>query len=166
MSVIDRLADWLEQEVGTRTYKLPYHIEHGAVYMKDAAVLAGLGCIGKNNLLITPSFGPRQRLRVLLIDVDLPPTGPMEFDPCRTCPMPCRAACPQKAFDEKTYSCKAFGLPQLPGRNGAFNRQRCNRQMDADNAACEIIEIQGQLKPERRVKYCRACELACPVGLP
>jgi epoxyqueuosine reductase len=36
--------------------------------MKDAAALAGLGCIGKKRLLITPRYGSHQRLRVMLVD--------------------------------------------------------------------------------------------------
>ena len=70
MAVVDRLSDWLDQNLGIRSVKLPYHVEQGAVYMKDAAVLAGLGCIGKNNLLITPQFGSHQRLRVMLVFAD------------------------------------------------------------------------------------------------
>jgi len=75
------------------TWPLPYHIENGGIYLKDAAVLAGLGTIGRNNLLITPEFGPRVRLRALLAGVDLPPTGPAGFDPCEGCPAPCLTDC-------------------------------------------------------------------------
>jgi len=50
--------------------------------LKDAAVLAGLGCIGKNNLLLTPEYGSRVRLRAFTIDLVLPSTGPLPFDPC------------------------------------------------------------------------------------
>jgi hypothetical protein len=35
--------------------KMPYHVEHGGIYLKDAAVLAGLGCI--DGLLVTFSKG-------------------------------------------------------------------------------------------------------------
>lgn len=54
MKTVSELETYLEKEQGIQCFRLPYHIEHGGVYMKDAAVLAGLGCIGKNNLLITP----------------------------------------------------------------------------------------------------------------
>lgn len=60
-------------------FKLPYHIEHGGVYMKDAAVLAGLGRMGKHNMLITPRYGPRLRLRVMLTEADLPSMGMITF---------------------------------------------------------------------------------------
>ena len=165
MSVVKKLAEWLEQELGIRSFKLPYYIEHGAVYMKDTAVMAGLGCIGKSNLLITPRFGPRQRLRVMLIDTDLPSTGPIDFDPCIGCPMPCLKACPQHAFSRKIYTKEAYGIEELPGRSGVYSRLQCARQMDIDRANVEAIEIEGQAAMGKRVKYCRECELACPVGV-
>ena len=164
MSVVEKLADWLEHEAGIRSFKLPYHIEHGAIYMKDAAVMAGLGCIGKSNLLITPQYGPRQRLRVMLIEPDLPSDGPADFDPCLTCPVPCRDACPQQAFSRKVYDREACGIDELPGRSGVYSRLQCNQQMEIDVAWHEVIAIDGQAATGRRVKYCRECELACPVG--
>ena len=54
IAAANKLADWLEQELGMTCFRLPYHIELGGIYMKDTAVLAGLGCIGKNNILVTP----------------------------------------------------------------------------------------------------------------
>ena len=162
-SAIDDLADWLEREHGVCCSRLPYHVDHGAIFMKDTAVLAGLGCIGMNNMLVTPQFGPRQRLRVMLTDADLPTTGAADYDPCDGCPRPCREACPQKAFAETIYTGEEYGLEELPGRTGVFARLRCNKQMTVDNAAFETIAIDGQVEPAKRVKYCRECELACLV---
>ena len=108
-----KLADWIKQELGITSFRQAYHIELGAIYMKDTAVLAGLGCIGKNNLLVTPQYGPRQRLRVILVDADLPATGPSDFNPCHDCDMPCRTACPVKAFDKTLYTAEEYGFPQL-----------------------------------------------------
>ena len=164
MSVVEKLSGYLVQAMDIRSFRLPYHIEHGAVYMKDSAVFAGLGCIGKNNLLISPQFGPRQRLRVLLMDADLHSTGPLDFDPCLDCPMPCRRACPQQAFSTATYTVEEYGVDGLPGRSGIYNRVQCNRQMNIDIANAEAIHIEGQAAKGKRVKYCRACETACPVG--
>jgi len=93
------------------------------VFLKDAATLAGLGIIGKNNLLITPEFGPRVRFKALFLDVDLEPTSPIDFTPCEGCDMPCRRVCPQEAF-----------------RNVSYSRALCDTQMGEDVANEVIIE--------------------------
>jgi epoxyqueuosine reductase len=164
IKTVSALAQWLEGEEGIQCFKLPYHIEHGGVYMKDAAVLAGLGCIGKNNMLLTPQYGPRLRLRVMLTDVDLPSAGMIDFDPCEQCHMPCRTSCPQNAFAERIYSQAAYGLDQLPGRSGVYNRIRCNQQMNLDESNYEEVKNGKSKCLRQRVKYCRECGLACPVG--
>ncbi|MBF0302055.1 MAG: epoxyqueuosine reductase, partial [Desulfamplus sp.] len=122
ISILSELAQWLEKERNIKSIKPAYHIEHGAVYMKDAAVLAGLGCIGKNNMLITPEFGPRVRLRVMLIDIEIPSTGQINYDPCDDCKEYCKKACPQNAFDKQIYFSEEFAQNELPSRTGVYNR--------------------------------------------
>jgi len=78
--------------------------------------------------------------------------------------MPCREACPQKAFAETIYIREDHGIEALPGRGGVYSRVRCDQQMTVDNAAAEMIAIEGQGEPAKRVRFCRACELACPAG--
>ena len=147
-SIAGSLRRWLKEDLNSDAYLLPYHVEKGGIFLKDAAVLAGLGTIGMNNLLITPEFGPCVRLRALLLDVDLAPTGPIDFAPCAGCDTPCRQACPQKAF-----------------KSGPYSRTLCNEQMERDEANAVIVK-EGQKKdvPSKYIEYCRACELACPVG--
>jgi len=164
IAVFSRLADWLEQEKKIQYIKLAYHIEHGAVFMKDTAVLGGLGCIGKNNMLITPQFGPKIRLRVMLLDEDLPSTGILDFDPCSACKEYCRQACPQKAYDKQIYSAQTYGLSELPGRTGLYSRINCSAQMKKNEERTRDVDIEGSDKKGSQVKYCRICELACPVG--
>jgi len=164
MAVVERLAAWLEEKQSIHSFRMPYHIEKGGVYLKDAAVMAGLGCIGKNNLLITPQFGPRVRLRVMLIDTLLPATGPIAYDPCHRCPRPCMQACPHQAFARMIYNPMDYGLDTLPGRSGTYDRSRCNRQMESDESNGSAISTEGWSTAGIQVKYCRACELACPIG--
>ena len=45
----------------------------------------GLGEIGRNGLLLTPEFGPRQRLCCLLTDAELEPTPLFEEEICDNC---------------------------------------------------------------------------------
>jgi epoxyqueuosine reductase len=164
MSINAKLSKWMEEKKGIKSTKLPYHIEHGGIFLKDAAVLAGLGCIGKNNMLLTPEYGPRIRLRALLTDVILEATGPVDFDPCKGCDMPCQRVCPQKAFETKIYSEKQYGLPLLPARTGVYSRKLCNVQMERDDKKGEKIVVERQDEMGKLVKYCRRCEMVCPVG--
>ena len=162
--IVKELCEWIPETFGIGTVHLPYHVEKGGIYLKDAAVIAGLGCIGKNNILITPEYGPRVRLRSLTVSLDIPSTGPLHFYPCADCGMPCRNACPQDAFGKQIYTKEEYNQEYLPGGTGEFFRPTCNIQMESDNDAAEILEIEGFEKPVKVIKYCRRCELACPVG--
>ena len=93
------LCKWLAKTVNIKAQLLPYHADRRGIFLKDAAALAGLGGIGKNNLLITPEFGPRVRFRGVLLYGNLEPTGPTDFDPCNECNMPCLGVCPQGALE-------------------------------------------------------------------
>ena len=95
-------------------------------------MVAGLGCIGNNNLVITPGYGPRIRFRALLIDQETEATGPLDFNPCEECEQPCREACPVKSFKKSVYSADELGQFILPGTNGTYDRVTCNRKMDKD----------------------------------
>lgn len=64
---------------------------------KTAAVLAGLGRIGKNGLFIHNTFGPRVRLVTILTDMELPCTKPIQKGSCRSCNK-CVNACPAMAL--------------------------------------------------------------------
>jgi len=172
------LAAWIEETLHIRTHEMPYWVEKGGIYLKDTAVLAGLGCIGRNNLLVTPELGPRVRLRGMLLEAELTPTGPITFDPCDGCEEFCRKACPQKAFDRIVHSSVETGMDTLPGREGCFSRAQCSIQMDKDVEDSDMAVGKGFLsgldqsgaeagtmsQTEGRIKWCRRCELACPVG--
>jgi epoxyqueuosine reductase len=184
----NQLAEWIEKTFPVKTYKPPYFVEKGGIFLKDAAVHAGFGCIGKNNLVVTPEYGPRIRLRALLLNREAEPSDPVEFNPCENCGQPCRKACPVKAFQHTVYSAEALGQSILPGINGTYDRVTCNTKMenDIDDAAMlmstdekkqqEIRQLidefeKSHIKPPTSdlafhycVKYCRKCELSCPVG--
>jgi epoxyqueuosine reductase len=128
---------------------LPYYVEKGGLFLKDAAVLSGLGVIGKNNLLLHPAWGPRIRLRSILMAGDFEPTAALKgFSPCETCDVFCRKACPVKAFPD-----------------GKYSRSNCRQQINDDwedqVPEGEIVEAG---KRNWVVKFCRVCEFSCPVG--
>lgn len=161
---VRELCSWVHEQFEVEVFHLPYHVEKGGTYLKDAAVLAGLGCIGKNNILVTPEYGPRVRLRALTLDVELPSTGPTGFNPCAICDELCRNACPQKSFEKKLYSATDYGQDILPGRDGTYARPSCNNQMTIDNDIAKEQTVDGFEKPVKIIKYCRRCETSCPVG--
>jgi epoxyqueuosine reductase len=182
------LSEWIEDTFSIKTYKLPYFVSKGGIFLKDAAVMAGLGCLGRDNLVITPGYGPRIRFRALLMDREAEATGPLDFNPCEGCEEPCREACPVKSFKKPVYVADVLGQSILPGINGTYDRVICNRKMDKDieDAVMAIpaddeeyigvkqaiddfeegvtIKLKGDKPPNYYVKYCRKCELACPVG--
>ena len=166
IQINNNLSDWVEEKFEIKTHKLPYHVEKGGIFLKDAAVMAGLGCIGKNNLLVTPQFGPRIRLRAMILEAKVEPTGPVQFDPCDGCKEPCRHACPQNAFSDIVFSSVEMGLLTLPGRNGSFSRTICNIQMETNIAGAESLPAEGKGRAGKLIKYCRRCELACIAGRP
>jgi epoxyqueuosine reductase len=143
------LVEWLYDTHDIKAQALPYQVEKGGVYLKDAACLAGLGIIGKNNLLIHPTWGPNVRLRSVLIQDHLPPNAPLEnFNPCYRCTMPCRKACPENAFAQ-----------------GKFHRQSCMLQLDSDRGnQVESGQEDAEGSPLLVTAWCRRCEFACPVG--
>ncbi len=166
--IASALAAWIEEDLKARSRPLPYHVEKGGIFLKDAAVYAGLGCIGKNNLLVTPRFGPKVRLRAVATEVDCEPSDRLSFGPCEKCPGPCRTACPRNAFilpvERREKTPGEFAEGPVPGRDGAYQRERCWRQMlEDERKARDIQERDGPQNP-LRIRYCRRCEWACPVG--
>ena len=124
-------------------------------------MLAGLGCIGKNNMLVTPSYGPRIRLRALFLDAEMEPTGPVAFDPCADCKVYCRRVCPENAMGKRVQLFDSINVSvDLPARDGAYSREICNVRMEKDVAESK----QNRTAEQAPIKYCRKCEFACPVG--
>jgi epoxyqueuosine reductase len=145
-AISERLKSVLAKEFKLKSQLLQYKPGNLSVFLKDAAVLAGLGVMGANNLLITPQYGPRVRLRGLLLEAEIPTTQALPFSPCESCDRRCWQACPQQAFG-----------------SGSFDRPSCRVQMRKDELNRTAVET-SQWGWITYVKYCRACELACPLG--
>lgn len=63
-----------------------------------AAHAAGLGEIGRGKFLLTPQFGPRQMLTIILTDAPFDADAPFAGSVCDKCGA-CAAACPAGALD-------------------------------------------------------------------
>ncbi len=79
-----QLVDWQNQRG---------HLSH-----KRIAAAAGVGWLGRNNLLVTTQFGAQVRLVTILTDVELDPDRPLGQG-CGSCHA-CIAACPAGAISE------------------------------------------------------------------
>ncbi|MBU2541809.1 MAG: 4Fe-4S binding protein [Candidatus Omnitrophica bacterium] len=82
-----QIIDWQKQTA---------HISH-----KKIGYLAGLGWIGRNNLLVTKEFGSQFRLTSILTDMTLRANKPKIEEDCGQC-RSCIEACPVDAIGEKT----------------------------------------------------------------
>lgn len=79
-----QIVDWSKQTA---------HLSH-----KRIGFLAGLGWIGRNNLLVNKEFGSHFRLATVLTDMPLKKDKPLN-DSCGNCRR-CLAVCPAKAIKE------------------------------------------------------------------
>jgi len=69
------------------------------VHQRIAAYLCGLGEIGFSKMLLTPQFGPRQRVGIIITDAELEPDPIYDGPPlCNRC-LACARECPGQAFD-------------------------------------------------------------------
>ncbi len=69
------------------------------LHRKEAAVRAGLGFLGKNNLVINPDYGSWVAYQSIVTDAPLAPDAPFEEDLCGSCDK-CLKACPTGALYE------------------------------------------------------------------
>jgi len=142
----------------------------GAVSLRHVAQAAGLGVLGKNNLLLTPHLGPRVRLGAVVTTAHLEPDKPSRHDLCGDCDA-CVAACPVDALSE-------------PGKT---HTGRCVRQILPHGLSALIKYLTESLEqPKDEIKQsfldpnfwnfyqslqvgmqygCHACINACPVGV-
>ncbi len=110
---------------------------------KNAAVLAGLGFIGKSDIFISYTYGARVRLNAVLADFSLPSlqqdpdyTEPLSL--CGDCQL-CVKACPHGCIRGVNWT------PSTP-REELIDYHRCS---------------QKRLRPEKRKYACGLCMLAC-----
>lgn len=80
-----QIVDWDNQKA---------HVSH-----KKVGALAGLGWLGRNNLLVHPEFGAQFRLVTVLTDMPLTAGAPLTGRDCGDCRR-CLAACPAQAIKE------------------------------------------------------------------
>jgi len=121
---------------------------------RHAAVLAGLGDMGPNNLLITPEYGPRVNLNSVITSAELT-SDPMLKDSvclgesCMLCIRP--KACFGKLFEMKLGG-RSYQVAKFKG---------CKPGMSPTDANMQEICRRGGWG---RLPYLRYCVGICPVG--
>lgn len=131
---------------GARAVPLTYEDSAALINLRRAATVAGLGVIGKNELLITRDFGPRVRLGAVFTDLELAFDHPLREYYCSSCTR-CWAACPTEAL----------------GPNG-LDRSRCLAEFEPSPQMLARQKRQWrQLTPFARLQCCD-CITSCPIG--
>jgi len=111
--------------------------------LKEAARRAGLGSIGRNQLLITPKWGSCVALDAVLIDAEITDEDERcESSSCGACGR-CVAACPTGAL----------------GSDGTFSREKCLRHYML-SGDCIPESVRGQLR--NNLVGCDICQAVCP----
>lgn len=81
------------------------------------AIDAGLGELGRNGLMLSPEYGPRQRICKVLTDLPLVPDQPIDFGIqkfCETCHA-CASACPVEAIRFEDRTTEQTSISNRPG---------------------------------------------------
>jgi len=109
------------------------------------AAQAGLGKIGRHGLLITPEFGPRQRISAIFTSIENLPfvnETAIEKEGCEDCGR-CMAACPVGAF---------FPEPHFndEGRRTSVDQAKCSKEFGANNACSVCMKVCAQVNPGNR----------------
>lgn len=96
----DKLAEWLEADGYASVAKLKF----GRLPHKTVALRAGLGFIGKNNLLVSDAYGCAFMLgKVLTTAPFVTMSKPVQEPKCGDCTR-CVDACPSQALHGKTWT--------------------------------------------------------------
>jgi len=140
-----RLARRLREQ-GWQAEHLTFEDSLAFIDLKQAAVEAGLGAWGKNNLVITRQYGPRVRFGAVFTSAELAEDHPAADYYCPSCTL-CWNACPTEAIGP-----------------GGFVREQCLGEFNptAEMAARQERELH-QPTPTTRVQ-CLDCLTACPIG--
>jgi len=116
----------------------------GAFQHKTAAVLSGLGWIGRSALFIHRHYGPRVRIGTILTSAPLIVGEPVTQSVCGSC-RTCVSACPAMAIEGQLWK------PGMP-RNQLYDAHACSQHMK------EAYHHIG------RGVVCGLCVVACPIG--
>ena len=117
------------------THRFAAFYDHSPIAEVEAAARAGLGCIGKNGLLLTERYSSYVFLAELITDAPLPSTA-REISVCEDCGR-CRAVCPAVSLGD----CLS-----------ALTQKKGDLTTDEQAALCRSATVWG----------CDLCQEVCP----
>lgn len=128
-------------------------IPSGNIPLKTAAVKCGLGCQGKNTLLVTPTLGPRVRLISVLTTAELDIDEPYKEDLCKDCER-CVLACPAEAIEPyrlKVNRCVVYASENPRSPSISDETRELEKRLIKRPTSNSFID-------------CTICLEACPIG--
>jgi epoxyqueuosine reductase len=139
------LAMWLQDE-GFKARPLHLRGSIDVIDLKKAAVLGGLGILGKNNVVVNKDYGPRIRLIAVFTDADLEPDKEVEDYYCTSCNN-CLGTCPTGAL-----------------MHSGLLRERCIGDFDPSPELEEKIKVMDKHPTPTTWLQCNKCLTSCTVA--
>ncbi len=136
--LVNDISSWLGKQILSRVFT-----DSAPILEKELAQKAGLGWIGKNSCLISPTIGSGFLLSEIFLDLDLEPDLPFEKDQCGSCTR-CLEACPTHCFQE----------------NRTIDSTKCISFHTIENKGEIPEEIAGAMS--NWLFGCDICQMACP----
>lgn len=123
---VDQILDLVAYKVSNLLLKRGYESEvisssRASADIRRLAMLAGVGTIGRNGLIITPEFGPRARFAGVATSATLPGSEQSVPELCRECNA-CIDACPAKAISERFNPKLCYEYNLRFERGGSFRK--------------------------------------------
>ncbi|MFX1456658.1 MAG: hypothetical protein ACFFDB_14900 [Promethearchaeota archaeon] len=136
-----QLTEYLKEQ----GYKSEAHHPFGGKFLfPPHAVAANLGILGRNGLVITPEFGPRQRWAIISTDAEIPSPATNDLtalkDYCKECGACIRGCKGDAAYEEPIYHDDSPAITHI-------DRSKCIDSLINNN-------------------YCSYCLKVCPQGNP
>jgi epoxyqueuosine reductase len=98
----------------------------GILSLKHAGVLAGLGVMGRNTLLVNEIYGNMIWLGAVLLHISLEPDQVADYEVCKSTCKICLEACPWNALDGTTINQRLCREHSIISSEGGGWRLSCN----------------------------------------
>lgn len=178
-SVNFKLAKFLENEFGAHAMSVPlsYPLDMGPrtmgvvsdVSLRHAAVAAGLGAFGRNNLVLHPRFGSRVLFAAVMCDLELASDPPITEDICNQCGI-CVDSCPAGALDVEGQTdpikCLKVSQPYGLGKTISFWSKFADKSPEEQKKMflSEDFWTMYQAQFIGFQYFCFKCESCCPLN--